>query len=77
MRFTGLPLRHASPRWRRHGASTGGRRGYRSQEDFEHGIGQLKRQWRADERDAVSFDVQFAIKKAVDRAGILNPGRAF
>ncbi|ADD45334.1 FAD-binding oxidoreductase [Stackebrandtia nassauensis] len=41
----------------------------------EHGVGLLKRDWLAEEADAVNMRVHRAVKDALDPAGILNPGK--
>ncbi len=41
----------------------------------EHGVGIIKRRWLADELGSESMAVHQAIKKALDPAGILNPGK--
>ncbi len=41
----------------------------------EHGIGQLKRAELAKYKDPVALDTMRAIKRALDPAGILNPGK--
>jgi len=43
----------------------------------EHGVGVLKREWLAREVGAVSLDVHRAVKRALDPAGLLNPGKIF
>lgn len=43
----------------------------------EHGIGELKRGWLADQLDPTALEVQTAIKRALDPNMILNPGRGF
>jgi len=43
----------------------------------EHGVGVLKREWLAREVGAVSLDVHRAVKRALDPAGLLNPGKVF
>lgn len=43
----------------------------------EHGIGELKREWLAQQLDDTSLDVQASIKRALDPTLILNPGRGF
>ena len=42
----------------------------------EHGVGTIKRRWLAAELGEESMAVHHAIKRALDPAGILNPGRA-
>lgn len=42
----------------------------------EHGVGTLKRRFLAEELGDVGVDVQRAIKRALDPAGLLNPGKA-
>ena len=43
----------------------------------EHGVGMLKRDWLAREVGPVSLAVHRAVKRALDPAGILNPGKIF
>ncbi len=43
----------------------------------EHGIGVLKRDWLVRELGPVSLDVHRAVKRALDPAGLLNPGKVF
>jgi glycolate oxidase len=43
----------------------------------EHGVGLLKREWLAREIGPVSLAVHRAVKRALDPAGILNPGKVF
>ncbi|MGV9410587.1 FAD-binding oxidoreductase [Nocardia sp. NPDC003693] len=43
----------------------------------EHGVGVLKRQWLEREQGADSLRVQHAIRRALDPAGIFNPGKAY
>ncbi len=43
----------------------------------EHGVGVLKRRWLELELGADVMDVHRSIKKALDPAGILNPGKGF
>jgi glycolate oxidase len=43
----------------------------------EHGVGLLKRGWLATEAGPVSMRVHWAIKDALDPAGLLNPGKMF
>jgi glycolate oxidase len=43
----------------------------------EHGVGLLKREWLAQEIGPVALDLHRALKRAVDPAGILNPGKVF
>jgi glycolate oxidase len=43
----------------------------------EHGVGLLKRDWLAREVGPVSLAVHRAVKRALDPAGILNPGKVF
>jgi glycolate oxidase len=43
----------------------------------EHGVGVLKREWLAREVGPVSVEVHRAIKRALDPAGLLNPGKVF
>ncbi|MDP9444812.1 MAG: FAD-binding protein [Actinomycetota bacterium] len=43
----------------------------------EHGVGQLKRRWLAEQHDPLTAEVSTAIKSALDPTGILNPGRGF
>lgn len=42
----------------------------------EHGVGMIKRRWLASELGEESMAVHHAIKRALDPAGILNPGKA-
>ena len=41
----------------------------------EHGIGQLKREWLAEYGNAVELELMRKLKKTLDPAGILNPGK--
>jgi glycolate oxidase len=43
----------------------------------EHGIGQLKLGWLADQLDSTSLSVQAAIRGALDPKGLFNPGRGY
>ncbi len=43
----------------------------------EHGVGLLKREWLAQEIGPVAVELHRALKRAVDPAGILNPGKVF
>ncbi len=43
----------------------------------EHGVGVLKREWLAREIGEVSLRVHRDLKRALDPAGILNPGKVF
>jgi glycolate oxidase len=43
----------------------------------EHGVGVLKRTWLAKEIGPVALDLHRSVKKALDPAGILNPGKVF
>ncbi|MBO0852079.1 MAG: FAD-binding oxidoreductase, partial [Pseudonocardia sp.] len=43
----------------------------------EHGVGALKRPWLAEQFDDTITSVHQALKSALDRRGILNPGRGF
>jgi glycolate oxidase len=43
----------------------------------EHGVGVLKKDWLAREVGPVSLSVHRAIKRALDPAGLLNPGKVF
>src|SRR3954466_13909428 len=43
----------------------------------EHGVGAIKVDWLEREIGPVSLDVHRAIKKALDPAGLLNPGKVF
>jgi glycolate oxidase len=43
----------------------------------EHGVGVLKREWLAREVGPVSLEVHRAVKRALDPAGLLNPGKVF
>jgi glycolate oxidase len=43
----------------------------------EHGVGMLKRDWLAKEIGPVALELHRALKRAVDPAGILNPGKVF
>ncbi|WP_124392397.1 FAD-binding oxidoreductase [Rhodococcus wratislaviensis] len=43
----------------------------------EHGVGELKREWLTHQLDDISLDVQARIKRALDPALLLNPGRGF
>jgi glycolate oxidase len=43
----------------------------------EHGVGMLKRDWLATEIGPVALELHRALKRAVDPAGILNPGKVF
>ena len=43
----------------------------------EHGIGVLKRDWLAREIGPVGLQVHRDLKRALDPAGILNPGKVF
>ncbi len=41
----------------------------------EHGVGVLKRRWIGDELGDDLLDLQRAIRRVFDPAGILNPGK--
>ena len=41
----------------------------------EHGIGQLKRELLARDKDPAALDVMRRIKAALDPAGVMNPGK--
>ena len=41
----------------------------------EHGIGQLKREWLAEYGNVVELEFMRKLKKTLDPAGILNPGK--
>jgi glycolate oxidase len=43
----------------------------------EHGVGMLKREWLAKEIGPLALELHRALKRAVDPAGILNPGKVF
>ncbi|MEI4270387.1 FAD-linked oxidase C-terminal domain-containing protein [Klenkia sp. LSe6-5] len=43
----------------------------------EHGVGNLKSEWLEREIGPVSLDVHRSIKRALDPAGLLNPGKMF
>jgi glycolate oxidase len=43
----------------------------------EHGVGMLKREWLAREIGPVALELHRSLKRAVDPAGILNPGKVF
>jgi glycolate oxidase len=43
----------------------------------EHGVGLLKREWLATEIGPVALELHRSLKRAVDPAGILNPGKVF
>jgi glycolate oxidase len=43
----------------------------------EHGVGLLKREWLAKEIGPVALGVHHAVKRALDPAGLLNPGKVF
>ena len=43
----------------------------------EHGVGVLKREWLAREIGPVAVELHRSLKRAVDPAGILNPGKVF
>lgn len=43
----------------------------------EHGVGVLKREWLAREIGPVALELHRSLKRAVDPAGILNPGKVF
>ncbi len=43
----------------------------------EHGIGQAKKAWLAEYRSGTEFDVMYLLKKTLDPANILNPGKLF
>jgi glycolate oxidase len=43
----------------------------------EHGVGVLKREWLAREIGPVAMELHRSLKRAVDPAGILNPGKVF
>lgn len=41
----------------------------------EHGVGLAKKRWFADAIGGVSYDTHLAVKRALDPAGLLNPGK--
>jgi len=43
----------------------------------EHGVGQLKMGWLAQQLDSTALAVQAAIRAALDPQGLLNPGRGY
>ena len=43
----------------------------------EHGVGQLKMGWLAQQLDSTALGVQAAIRAALDPQGLLNPGRGY
>jgi glycolate oxidase len=43
----------------------------------EHGVGQLKMAWLAQQLDSTALAVQAAIRAALDPHGLLNPGRGY
>ena len=43
----------------------------------EHGVGQLKKPWLARYRGGTELEVMKTLKKALDPANILNPGKLF
>ena len=43
----------------------------------EHGVGELKMGWLAQQLDATALAVQAAIRAALDPQGLLNPGRGY
>jgi glycolate oxidase len=43
----------------------------------EHGVGVLKREWLAREIGPVALELHRSLKRAIDPAGILNPGKVF
>jgi glycolate oxidase len=43
----------------------------------EHGVGLLKREWLAREVGPLGLEVHRAVKRALDPAGLLNPGKVF
>lgn len=43
----------------------------------EHGVGVLKREWLATEIGPVALELHRSLKRAVDPAGLLNPGKVF
>jgi len=43
----------------------------------EHGVGVLKREWLAEEIGPVALELHRSLKRALDPAGILNPGKVF
>jgi FAD/FMN-containing dehydrogenase len=43
----------------------------------EHGIGQSKKKWLEEYRGGTEFDLMRALKKTLDPANILNPGKLF
>jgi glycolate oxidase len=43
----------------------------------EHGVGMLKMEWLAREIGPVAMELHRSLKRAVDPAGILNPGKVF
>lgn len=43
----------------------------------EHGVGQLKMGWLAQQLDSTALAVQAAIRGALDPQGLLNPGRGY
>jgi glycolate oxidase len=43
----------------------------------EHGVGQLKLGWLAQQLDSTSLSVQAAVRSALDPKGLFNPGRGY
>jgi glycolate oxidase len=43
----------------------------------EHGVGLAKKEWLRQQMGDSSFEVMKQIKRALDPAGLLNPGKIF
>ena len=51
--------------------------GAAGRQDAEHGVGQLKKPWLTHYRGGTELEVMKTLKKALDPANILNPGKLF